>query len=189
MLLMLYMGAALAVLILLPSLLTRLLEFSSTSDLDSQAVESFVLHSSQYNPRALHHSASALASEPTIVPVLCKSSYPIIIIGAGLAGLAAAHRLQAHGCNVTVLEARSRIGGRVHTNHTMGVEIGAGWIHGSLPTNAVFALAKRRGIATRLVGGDSGYIGGLAAMMQFGPDGKRLSATEKEKSMVLHARV
>ncbi len=189
MLLLFYMGAALAVLILLPSLLTRLLEFSSASNLDSHAVESFVLHPSLYNPRALHHSTLALASQPTVAPVLCKSSYPIIIIGAGLAGLAAAHRLQAHGCNVTVLEARSRIGGRVHTNHTMGVEIGAGWIHGSLPTNAVYALAKRRNIASRLVGGDSGYIGGLAAMMQFGPDGKILSAIEKEKSMVPHGRV
>lgn len=39
----------------------------------------------------------------------------VIVIGAGLAGLAAAHELVARGNDVTVLEARLRPGGRVHT--------------------------------------------------------------------------
>lgn len=39
----------------------------------------------------------------------------VVVAGAGLAGLAAAWRLHAWGCDVTVLEARERIGGRVWT--------------------------------------------------------------------------
>src|SRR4051794_26539347 len=39
----------------------------------------------------------------------------VIVIGAGVAGLAAARELRLRGHSVLVLEARDRIGGRVHT--------------------------------------------------------------------------
>jgi monoamine oxidase len=56
-----------------------------------------------------------------------------IVIGAGLAGLAAAHRLQKNGHEVVVLEARGRIGGRVFTSTQwpgIPLDLGATWIHG-----------------------------------------------------------
>jgi monoamine oxidase len=56
-----------------------------------------------------------------------------LVIGAGVAGLAAARDLAQARESVTVLEARSRIGGRVHTNRDFApypVEFGAEYIHG-----------------------------------------------------------
>ncbi len=57
----------------------------------------------------------------------------IPVIGAGIAGLSAAYHLQQAGYNVQILEARDRIGGRVHTRHDfdgLPVECGAELIHG-----------------------------------------------------------
>ena len=54
----------------------------------------------------------------------------IIILGAGLTGLTLAHSLQEQGRSVLVLEARDRIGGRIHTVNTSNgprVEMGATW--------------------------------------------------------------
>jgi monoamine oxidase len=54
----------------------------------------------------------------------------VIVIGAGLAGLAAADRLVSAGHRVTVLEARNRIGGRVATmlDGDAAMDLGAEWI-------------------------------------------------------------
>jgi monoamine oxidase len=61
----------------------------------------------------------------------------VVVIGAGMAGLAAAGRLSAAGLRVTALEARDRIGGRVHTFRPPGwlvpVEAGAEFVHGESP--------------------------------------------------------
>lgn len=57
----------------------------------------------------------------------------VAVIGAGIAGLAAATELQSAGvCEVLVLEARDRLGGRIWTSDLAGhpVDLGASWIHG-----------------------------------------------------------
>ncbi len=61
-----------------------------------------------------------ISASSTALPSVCTTG-PVVIVGAGVAGLAAARRLRQVGCNVTVLEARDRVGGRVHTNHDMRV--------------------------------------------------------------------
>jgi len=60
-----------------------------------------------------------------------------IIIGAGAAGLAAARDLSRAGCEVVVIEARDRIGGRVFTLTdavaSVPIELGAEFVHGKSP--------------------------------------------------------
>jgi monoamine oxidase len=55
----------------------------------------------------------------------------VAVVGAGLAGLAAARALRAAGLDVVVLEARDRVGGRT-LNHELGegkaLELGAQWV-------------------------------------------------------------
>lgn len=65
------------------------------------------------------------------------STYDVIIIGAGAAGLMAASVLAKKGKTVLILEARSRIGGRIYTHQPDGfsfpLEAGAEFVHGRLP--------------------------------------------------------
>ena len=60
-------------------------------------------------------SRSAIAGEPYAKLERTDSPKNIIVLGAGLAGLAAAYELTNAGHNVNVLEARSRPGGRAYT--------------------------------------------------------------------------
>lgn len=72
----------------------------------------------------------------------------IIIIGGGAAGLMAARTLAKAGKNMVLLEARNRLGGRIHTleNGTslQHAELGAEFIHGDLPLTQ--ALLHEAGI-------------------------------------------
>ena len=66
-----------------------------------------------------------------------SSHYDVIIIGAGVAGLAAAERLGNAGLRVLVLEARARVGGRVWSlpgsAPEASIELGAEFVHGKPP--------------------------------------------------------
>ncbi len=69
----------------------------------------------------------------------------VIIIGCGAAGLYAASLLADKGFRVTILEARDRCGGRIHTLDLsfQPAEAGAEFIHGSLPMT--MKLVKQAG--------------------------------------------
>jgi monoamine oxidase len=71
----------------------------------------------------------------------------VIVVGAGAAGLSAARRLQDEGIEVRILEGRSWVGGRVHTNNSLGaaLDLGASWIHG-IDGNVLTELADEAGI-------------------------------------------
>jgi monoamine oxidase len=72
----------------------------------------------------------------------------VLVIGAGIAGLAAARALAESGLRVTVLEASSRVGGRIHTIHADGqsIELGAEFIHGRPPE--LWSLIEEAGLET-----------------------------------------
>jgi len=65
---------------------------------------------------------------------MSKQITEVVVIGAGVAGLACAQALCEAGLRVTILEARSRVGGRIWTVHpsltNAPVELGAEFIHG-----------------------------------------------------------
>lgn len=56
-----------------------------------------------------------------------SSSLPIVVIGAGLAGLAAAVHLQRHGAEVVVVEASDGVGGRARTDVVEGFRLDRGF--------------------------------------------------------------
>lgn len=57
----------------------------------------------------------------------------VLVVGAGLAGIAAATRLEKRGVRVIVLEAKDAPGGRAATSEALGapVDLGASWLHGT----------------------------------------------------------
>ncbi len=68
----------------------------------------------------------------------------VIVIGAGISGVAAASELQKKGFEVIVLESRNRIGGRMWTDNSLGLplDMGAAWIHSPIG-NPITTLAKQ----------------------------------------------
>lgn len=88
----------------------------------------------------------------------------VVVIGAGVAGLAAARELSRQGLRIVVLEARGRIGGRVHSVDDPGeplpVELGAEFI--DVPGPAWDVLRAAGGTAYRSAGGMWEVRGGAA---------------------------
>ena len=75
----------------------------------------------------------------------------VVVVGAGMAGLAAARRLTEHGCSTVILEARDRIGGRAYTEHTtFGVpyDHGCMWLH-SADINPLGPIARDLGFEVK----------------------------------------
>ncbi|MEU0999909.1 protoporphyrinogen oxidase [Streptomyces tibetensis] len=74
----------------------------------------------------------------------------VVVIGAGIAGLAAAHRLLDRGARVTVLEASGRVGGKLLPGEVAGarVDLGAESLLARRPE--AVALAREVGLADRL---------------------------------------
>ncbi|XP_022088783.1 lysine-specific histone demethylase 1B-like [Acanthaster planci] len=87
----------------------------------------------------------------TLLPPEFKQG-PVVIIGAGAAGLAAARQLTNFGCQVTVLEARDRIGGRVWDDDSLGVCVakGAQTVNGCI-NNPISLMCEQAGLKMKLI--------------------------------------
>ena len=84
------------------------------------------------------------------------SSFDVVVVGAGIAGLSAARELQRSGASVAVLEARERIGGRAHSVQGLEgqtIDLGAQFIGDS--QKRISALADEAGL-TRVKPFDQG---------------------------------
>ena len=116
---------------------------------------------------------------PTDVPVgAAEPVERVVVVGAGIAGLTVANALAHGGVECVVVEARDRIGGRLHTLNLAGspVDLGGSWIHTPVG-NPMRVFAQHAGVPCRsanplseLAGFDCG-------------EGRRLSAAEVDANL------
>lgn len=111
-----------------------------------------------------------------------KLTAEVIVVGAGMSGIAAASQLRQAGIDVIVLEARDRVGGRIYSDRSFNkvpFEIGAGWIEG-MDGSPLVPLAKRLGVqAIPDDGGDEAF---------FDAAGRRLSETAAARIRINYER-
>jgi monoamine oxidase len=108
-------------------------------------------------------AGAALGALASILPggAARAQGAPVLVIGAGIAGLAAARALADRGQPVVVIEARARIGGRLDTRRDwsgLPVDLGASWVHG-LRGNPLVRLARDAGVRLAPFAGDISHAG------------------------------
>ena len=82
---------------------------------------------------------------------IARMNPPVLVVGGGLAGLVAAHRLHQAGIDFVLLEARTRLGGRILTVEAgeavsgEGFDLGPSWFWPDIQP-AMGALVRRLGL-------------------------------------------
>jgi polyamine oxidase len=108
----------------------------------------------------------------------------VVVVGAGISGLTVASALTRAGVECVVLEARDRIGGRLHTVDLAGspVDLGGSWIH--MPGgNPMSAFARQARVSCRSADPMPEMAGFDRA------EGRRLSDAETEAVLSLYDEV
>lgn len=126
---------------------------------------------------------TGLAASSLIMHTPLSAANPptILVIGAGIAGLAAARSLNKQGLKVTLIEGRQRLGGRIHTSQVwpeLPMDLGASWIHGQKqnPITELANAAQAKRIATSY---DSAELYIDARLKQLGVQGTNEATLEK----------
>jgi monoamine oxidase len=92
-------------------------------------------------------------SADTIDAAAAATSYDVIVIGAGAAGIGAARTVRSYGKSVLLLEAQGRPGGRAITDNKtfseIGVDLGAQFFGKVVAGNVLYAMAQARNISAR----------------------------------------
>lgn len=106
------------------------------------------------------------------------ASPSVIVIGGGMAGIAAARALHDASFQVILLESRNRIGGRVCTDYSFGfpVDLGASWLHGVCEENPLAPIIGRLGLPLYRTSGDNSvlYDHDLESYALFDMDGNQV---------------
>ena len=103
----------------------------------------------------------------------------VLVIGAGISGLAAAKNLNDSGYDVTILEAKDRIGGRLYTDRSLGVplEVGANWIHDNNPkTNPIMKIKEELGLKSH----QCSLAGSVAYFEVLDKEGNKIEISNKD---------
>lgn len=123
-----------------------------------------------------------------VINAFASNSSPktdVIIIGAGMSGLAAAQKLKQQNYQVLVLEAKNRIGGRILTQSGWGTatELGGSWLHSS-KVNPLVPIIKKENIP--LISTQYTLTAPLkkfSSMTIYKGDGQALSEKDKQKTL------
>jgi monoamine oxidase len=116
--------------------------------------------------------------------VMEENFFDVIVIGAGAAGLMAAWELVQAGKKTAIVEARDRIGGRIHTiqdpDFELPVELGAEFVHGNLELTQL--VLKKAGVAFYEVKGGiwQNEDGSIEKQSDFVEDGRALEKKFRE---------
>ncbi|XP_027343369.1 polyamine oxidase 2-like isoform X1 [Abrus precatorius] len=129
---------------------------------------------------------SRTKSNPQLSRALCYGNVSrqqertpsVIVIGGGMAGIAAARALHDASFQVVLLESRERIGGRIHTDYSFGfpVDLGASWLHGVSKENPLASMIGRLGLPLYRTSGDNSvlYDHDLESYALFDTDGNQV---------------
>jgi len=88
-----------------------------------------------------------MTASPNVADRIPAAEVDVIVVGAGLSGLTAAHRLRQFGSTVAVFEAAPRVGGRVSSADVDGVHVDLGGTFVGPGQDRILALAEEVGVS------------------------------------------
>jgi monoamine oxidase len=104
-------------------------------------------------------------------PDSARPDADVIVVGAGIAGLAAAHDLTARGLSTIVVERDDHVGGRIQTEHKPGMYLEHGGIFHTHGYTAMRRLLDELGLADKVIATAGGFRSAVRHSDGSGGDG------------------